>query len=131
MTTILVDHNMEGDAALLWGTIAGDGWLEIVPMRIVTFADVNLPVDSNDRVVWRFAQEHRMLLLTDNRNMKGDDSLEQTIREEITADSLPVITIGNLDRIDESEYRQLCANRLVEIVVDLDCYLGYSRLFIP
>lgn len=131
MTTILVDHNMEGDAALLWGTIAGDGWLEIVPMRLVTFADVNLPVDSSDRVVWCFAQEHRMLLLTDNRNMKGDDSLEQTIREEITADSLPVITIGSLDRIDESEYRQLCANRLVEIVVDLDCYLGYSRLFIP
>ncbi|MGH9842150.1 MAG: ACP S-malonyltransferase [Blastocatellia bacterium] len=131
MTTILVDHNMEGDATLLWGTIAGDGWLEIVPMRLATFADVNLPVDSNDRVVWRFAQEHRMLLLTDNRNMKGDDSLEQTIREEITADSLPVITIGSLDRIDESEYRQLCANRLVEIVVDLDCYLGYSRLFIP
>jgi hypothetical protein len=122
---------MEGDAALLWGTIAGDGWLEIVPMRLVTFADVNLPVDSSDRVVWRFAQEHRMLLLTDNRNMKGDDSLEQTIREEVTADSLPVITIGSLDRIDESEYRQLCANRLVEIVVDLDCYLGYNRLFIP
>jgi hypothetical protein len=131
MTTILVDHNMEGDAALLWGTIAGDGWLEIVPMRLATFADVNLPVDSSDRVVWRFAQEHRMLLLTDNRNMKGDDSLEQTIREEVTADSLPVITIGSLDRIDESEYRQLCANRLVEIVVDLDCYLGYNRLFIP
>ena len=62
MTTILVDHNMEGDAALLWGTIAGDGWLEIVPMRIVTFADVNLPVYSSDRVVWGFAQEHRMLL---------------------------------------------------------------------
>ncbi len=72
-----------------------------------------------------------MLLLTDNRNMKGDDSLEQTIREEVTADSLPVITIGSLDRIDESEYRQSCANRLVEIVIDLDCYLGYSRLFIP
>jgi hypothetical protein len=93
--------------------------------------DVNLSVDSSDRMVWRFAQEHRMLLLTDNRNMKGDDSLEQTIREEVTADSLPVITIGSLDRIDESEYRQLCANRLVEIVIDRDCYLGYSRLFIP
>jgi hypothetical protein len=28
MMTIQVDHDMEGDAALLWGTIAGDGWLE-------------------------------------------------------------------------------------------------------
>lgn len=131
MTTILVDHNMEGDAALLWETIIQDGWLEIVPMQMAFFAEVNLPADSNDRVVWRFAQQHRMPLLTDNRNMKGDDSLEQTIREELTADSLPVITIGNLDRIDESHYRQRCANRLVEIIIDLDSYLGYSRLFIP
>jgi hypothetical protein len=64
MTTILVDHNMEGDAALLWGTIAKAGWLELVPIQMVTFADVNLPVDSNDRIVWRFAQQQRMLLLT-------------------------------------------------------------------
>lgn len=131
MTTILVDHNMEGDAALLWGAIVKDGWPEIVPLQIVTFGDVNLPVDSDDRTVWRFAQAQRMPLLTDNRNMKGDDSLEQTIREEPTADSLPVVTIGSLDRMEESDYRQQCANRLIEIVVDLDHYLGYSRLFIP
>ncbi len=54
MTTILVDNNMEGDAALLWGTIAGDGWLEIVPMRLATFADVNLPLDGSDRVMAQF-----------------------------------------------------------------------------
>jgi len=28
-------------------------------------------------------------------------------------DSLPLITIGSLDRINESEYHQLCANLLV------------------
>ena len=131
MIVILVDRNMEGDAALLWGTLAKDGWLEMVHMRLVTFADVNLPVDSTYRVLWDFDREHGMLLLTDNRNMKGEDSLEQTLREESTSDSLPVITIGSLDRMDESAYREQCTHRLVEIVIDLDRYLGYSRLFIP
>lgn len=69
MTIILIDHNMEGDAALLWGVIVKDGWPEIVPLQIVTFAEINLPVDSDDRTVWRFAQAQQMLLLTDNRNM--------------------------------------------------------------
>ena len=36
---------------------------------------------------------------------KGEDSLEQVIREENTANSFPVLTIGNLDRLDEVDYR--------------------------
>ncbi len=131
MITILVDHNLEGDAVSLWGVAARDGWVDLIPMRLLTFADVNLPVDSDDRVVWRFAQANRMLLLTDNRNMKGDDSLELTMREEAVADSLPVVTIGDRARLDQHDYREQCVSRLVEIVVDLDHYLGYHRLFIP
>jgi hypothetical protein len=131
MITILVDHNIEGNVISLWGILAKDGWVDLIPMKLVTFADVNLPFDSDDRAVWRFAQQHRMLLLTDNRNMKGDDSLELTLREELTAISLPVVTIGSRARLDEPEYRQKCAYRMVEIVLDLDYYLGCSRLFIP
>ncbi|MEL6260616.1 MAG: DUF5615 family PIN-like protein [Cyanobacteria bacterium J06626_6] len=41
------------------------------------FADVGLPMDSSDRIVWKFAQTNRMILITANRDMKGDDSLEQ------------------------------------------------------
>lgn len=63
--------------------------------------------------------------------MEGEASLEQTLRAGLTATSLPVLTIGSRDRLLESEYRQHCANRLVEIVIDLDRYLGYDRLFIP
>ena len=93
-------------------------------MKLVTFADVNLPFDSDDRAVWRFAQQHRMPLLTDNRNMKGDGSLELTLREELAATSLPVITIGSRARLDDPEYRQKCAYRLVEMMIDLDYYLA-------
>ena len=72
-----------------------------------------------------------MLLLTANRNAKGENSLEQTIREESTSISLPVITIGNLDRLVEREYRERCSARLADIVLSIDNYLGVSRLFIP
>jgi len=49
--TILVDHNMRGQAILLWGTLAAEGWLDLLPLRLATFADVGLPVESTDRAV--------------------------------------------------------------------------------
>lgn len=128
---ILVDHHLEGQAVLLRGTLAASGWLEILPLEIRTFHDVGLPVNSSDRVVWRFTQTRQMLLLTGNRSMKGLDSLEQTIREENTSAALPVLTISTVDRLDERIYREQCSQRLVEIVVDLEIYLGAGRIFIP
>jgi len=131
MRTILVDHNIEGHGLTLWGTLEATGWLEILPLRLVRLRDVGLPDDSTDRAVWRYVQTRQMLLLTDNRNMDDMDSLERTIREENSSDSLPVLTIGSVDRLVERSYREVCAERLVEIIVYLDDYLGVGRLFIP
>lgn len=131
MITLLADHNIEGQALMLWGTLGAEGWLELFPMRLVRFAEVNLAYDSTDRAVWRFAQAHQMLLLTDNRSMAGVNSLEQTIREENHETSYPVITIGRVDRMVERTYRERCAARLLEIVLYLDDYMGAGRLFIP
>ncbi|WP_333465946.1 ACP S-malonyltransferase [Microcoleus sp. T3_B1] len=94
----LIDHNLGGHAEILLGNIASQGWLNLLPIRLVTFKQMNLSLDSNDRVVWRLAQANQMILLTANRSMRGEDSLEQVIREENTVDSLPVITIGDADR---------------------------------
>lgn len=63
--------------------------------------------------------------------MEGPDSLEQTIREENTATSLPVLTIGRTDRMIEPAYRQVCAARLLEIVLYPEDYVGAGRVFIP
>jgi hypothetical protein len=127
----LIDHNLTGEVDLLYGALAATGWLELVSIQFVTFADVNLPEDIDDRSLWRFVQAHQMLLLTENRNMKGMNSLEQTIREESTPLSLPIITIGSRDRLDVRDYRRRCAERLAEIVIDLESYRGVSRIFIP
>jgi predicted nuclease of predicted toxin-antitoxin system len=131
MITFLTDHNIEGQALSLWGLLAKEGWLELISIQLVTFTDIGLSFESSDREVWRFAQANRMILLTDNRNMKGEDSLEQTIREENGLTSLPVLTIGNVNRLDEKIYRERCAERLLEIGTNLEKYLGTGRIFIP
>lgn len=130
MITILVDHNVEGQAALLASTVSSEGWTSLLSIQFVTFKEIGLAVDSSDREVWRFVQENEMILLTDNRNME-EDSLEQTLREEGTLTSLPILTIGNVNRIVEREYRERCSTRLAEILSELEKYLGTSRLFIP
>jgi len=128
--TVLSDHNMEGQAMMLWGTLVTEGWLDLYPLKIVTFTQVDLPKDSSDRVVWRFAQENDMLLITGNRRMKGEDSLEQTLREENTSTS-PVITVSDLERVAEVTYREKCLSKLLDIVLDLENFRGTERLFIP
>ncbi len=131
MTTILIDHNMEGQAILLWDALVKIEMPDLLQMKMAMFADIGLPDDSNDRDVWRFAQKNGMILLTDNRSDNEKFSLEQTIREENRIDSLPVLTIGRLDRIKYTSYREKCAERIAEIVFELENYLGTGRVFIP
>lgn len=128
---VLVDYNLKGYVVLLQGTLASEGWLNLLSIRFMILEEVGLAVDSSDRLIWQFTQANQMLLLTANRNAKGKDSLEQTIREEGTTTSLPVITIGSIDRLIEREYREQCSARLAEIVLYIENYLGVSRLFIP
>jgi hypothetical protein len=131
MITVLVDHDIEGQAALLWSTFVADGWLEFTPLQFVTFDQIRLAHASPDRIVWELAQKQRMILLTGNRNMDGKDSLEQTIQDANTPTSLPIITIANVSRMVETAYRKRCAARLAEIGFSLEEYLGTGRLFIP
>ncbi|MBW4655440.1 MAG: ACP S-malonyltransferase [Kaiparowitsia implicata GSE-PSE-MK54-09C] len=128
----LIDHNLGGHAELLLGNIASQGWLELLQIRFVTFKEINLAIDSNDRIVWQLAQENQMILLTANRSMKGEDSLEQVLREENMTKSLPVITIGDPDRfLEDRDYRNRCVDRILEILVDIENFIGVGRLFIP
>ncbi len=127
----LVDYNLTGYVVLFQGTLAGEGWLELLSIRFLTLEEAGLAPDANDRLIWRFAQSNRMLLLTANRNAKGENSLEQTIRQEGNSNSLPVITVGNLDRLIERQYREECSLRLADIVLSIEDYKGVGRLYIP
>ncbi len=58
--------------------------------------------------------------------------MDRVMREENTPTSLPVITIGNIYRLlAEPGYRDRCANRLVDIIVDIEEYRGVRRIFVP
>ena len=127
----LSDHDIEGYAQLLWGTLASVGWLDLIRLELTTFREVGLPNDSTDREAWQFAQANGLILITNNRNMKDESSLEQTIRTESQQTSLPVLTIGNVERLSEADYRERCADVLVEISLDLDNHLGRGRIYIP
>lgn len=128
---LLIDHNLTGEADLIAGALLATGWLELLSIQVVIFATVGLPDNIDDRSLWHFVQGQQMILLTENRNMKGKDSLEQTIRDESTAESLPVITVSSRRRLENRDYRQRCAERIVEIVIELERYRGASRIYIP
>src|SRR5437763_10755825 len=127
MISVLVDHNIEGQALLLQGHLAAEGWLALLPMRFLALTQVGLSIESTDREVWRFAQEREMLLLTANRRRRGPESLAQVIREENTPQARPVVTIADADRVMEKPYRERCGIRLVEIILDLENYIGTAR----
>lgn len=127
----LIDHNLEGHALLLAGILDKE-LSELLAIRFVRFDEIGLSIQSSDREVWHFAQTHQMILLTANRSRKGEDSLEQVMREENTPTSLPIVTVGNSDRLlFDSDYRERCADSLIEIVFDIENYKGVGRLFIP
>ncbi len=129
--SILVDHDIEGFADALSGALNSTGWLEMVTVEFFTFARVGLATNATDRAVWRFAQAHQMILLTNNRNMKGSHSLEMTLREENGLDSLLILTIGNVDRLAERAYREQCADAIVETILFIENHKGRGRVYIP
>jgi predicted nuclease of predicted toxin-antitoxin system len=68
---VLVDYNLTGYVVLFQGTLAAEGWLDLLSIRFVTLKEAGLAANSNDQIIWRFAQSNQMLLLTANRNAKG------------------------------------------------------------
>lgn len=132
MTVLLADHNVEGHAQLLLGALKSLGWADALDIRLATFDKVALTSASTDREVWQRVQELGMLLITANRNRSGTDSLEQVLRDEHSAESLPVLTVSQAKRLlQDRVYRNACAERIAEIIVELDIYRGVPRLFIP
>ncbi len=116
---------------MIWRELSAGGWDKLLSIDLFTLEDVGLPQNTDDRTVWRFCQQYQMLLLTNNRNMDDDNSLERTLREENRLDSLPVLTIGNRDRLTNRSYVTQCADNIVEIIMDIKNHVGRERIFIP
>ena len=73
-----------------------------------------------------------MLLLTDNRNVDGPNSLEATIRARNTDRSLPIFTIGDISHLQAStEYADRVIDQLLSYILELDEIRGTGRLYLP
>ena len=131
---ILADNDVGGAVTALRRILASEEWAEFsatLALRFAEFADVSLARDASDRVVWQTCQEVGAVLITGNRT-SGDDSLEQTIRDHIGPDSLPVVTIGDPQRlVRDRAYASVCAMRLLDLLERIETLRGTGRLFIP
>ena len=50
---VLVDYNLTGYVVLFQGTLAADGWLDLLSIRFMTLKEAGLAADTNDRTIWR------------------------------------------------------------------------------
>lgn len=133
MQIVMSDHNCEGQADAIFQSLSHHGLLPLLPIQLLLFSEVDLHPKTGDRQVWQFCQDNGYLLLTGNRTADdGARSLDYVIRTLLKEDSLPVITIGNLNRVMvDPNYCWRCAENLAEIILDLDRVRGTPRLYIP
>lgn len=135
MTTLLVDGNLDGHADRLLNRLESENWklfCDDLELQILHLEEVGLDRDSPDDIVWRLCQENGYFLLTANRNMHADDSLESTIRREGTDASLPVFTISDSKRIfGSAEYLERVVEKLLVFLLSESDILGAGRLYLP
>jgi hypothetical protein len=99
---------------------------------VQTFAALGLPPDASDADVWIKCQQADLILVTANRSARGSDSLEAVIREQNQWHHLPVVTIGDPERLgNDRPYTEQSAIKLLEILLDLDNLRGSGRLYVP
>jgi hypothetical protein len=135
VVAVLADVNIEGHVERIVRRMQSPEWLdfcqEIVP-RYVTFAEVGLHRRSTDAEIWQKCQAEGLVLITNNRNRDGADSLEETIRTKNHLDALPVLTLSDADRVLESSiYLDRVVASAFEKLLDLDTRRGAGRLFLP
>ncbi len=135
MRGILADINAEGILTSLSFIWLSALWRELwfgLGLSIEDFKTLGLPSDTSDRVIWRMAQEQKLVLITSNRNADGPDSLEMVIRAESQPDSLPVITFADARRVlRDRSYAEKTAERVLDYLTRIDHFRGAGRIYAP
>ena len=135
MKGILADINIQGHVDSLVVLMRAEPWKlfgDHLQLGYFHFDDVGLVRESPDSLIWQTCQSLELVLLTENRNDDGPESLESAIRTQSTAASLPVFTIANVPHLRAS---QEYANRVIEEFIDsllrIDGLCGTGRLYLP
>ena len=135
MKGIVADNDVEGFVIAILSIWLSDSWRDIwndLGLSVRKMSELGLPRESSDALIWRTCQREELVLVTGNRNRDGVDSLEAVIRSDNQADSLPVVTLANLDRLARDRtYAEKIAARLLEYLMRIDEVRGAGRLYVP
>lgn len=94
--------------------------LDELRLRLMTFAEVGLALDLDDRPLWSFCQQNSWVLITENRNQDGPNSLEATLADSWSLGQLPVLTLSNKRRFQlDRDFATRVAFDVAQILFDL------------
>jgi predicted nuclease of predicted toxin-antitoxin system len=132
---ILADVHIKGPIDDLVRQMQTGPWADFwqhLALTLYHFDDVGLTPTSTDLEIWHCCQARQLIFITNNRNEDSPDSLEATIRQHNKAGSLPVFTIGDLNRFRLSRnYVERVVERLYEYLLRIDEVCGTGRLYLP
>ncbi len=137
MPGLLADVNLQGHLPYLERLIEGLGLLEMlreVGLSLATFPDLGLDRGLDDRSLWNYCQANSWVLWTDNRNRDDESSLQATIEDCWQEGQLPILTLANKGKFENSETH---ATKVAEDVADLLVSVFYDgirdqpRIFVP
>lgn len=135
VTGVLADVNIEGHADYLMSLVRSAPWVDLwaeLELSYTKFEDVGLSREASDAEIWQFCQQNGLVLLTNNRNDEGPDSLQAAIRARNTESSLPVLTIGDIERLRRSpHYAQSVAESFIDTLLRIETLRGTGRLYLP
>lgn len=84
MRGLLADVNVQGHLPYLRRLLETlDLWSLLAELRLefVTFPDLHLPRNLDDRSLWNRCQQDGWVLLTENRNEEDENSLQATLAD--------------------------------------------------
>ena len=137
MHGLLADVNLQGHLPYLRRLLDGQGLLEILTdmgISLVTFPELGLDRGADDRTLWPFCQANGWVLFTDNRNQEDENSLNATLQNSWREGLLPVLTLANKRKFENSEtYATRVARDVAELLVVafVDEIRNQPRIFVP
>lgn len=137
MRGLLADVNIQGHLSYLRRLLeALDLWAVLVELHLdlATFPDLQLPRNLDDRSLWNRCQQEGWVLFTDNRNHEDENSLEATLKDSWRMGCLPVLTLANKGRFENSaNYANRVAVDVAELLFGVahEEYLDQPRIYVP
>jgi hypothetical protein len=132
---LVTDANIQGQVEYLVQRMQADAWADFwqaLGLVLDRFEDIGLSTDAADREVWIVCQAEELILITDNRNLDSEDSLETTIRRNNSPESLPVFTIADMIQFrTNNSYVESVVEALDDFLLRIDDVGGTGRLDLP